>query len=132
MTSTTTREALTEFTSTMTSMSAMGQTLGISPCEALEAFFPAIVGNGDVMMALGTMMEPAYEEVGLAVISGGVEREAAEAFLHDVFHLLQAAAALGHMLGVHEAIGTVSELPTDLSDVDWDDLPDTFGDQGEA
>lgn len=107
---------------------AVGQALHLSPCEALEYAFPAIVKNDAAMQALSILLDPAIEDVSTLVVAGIVPSEMAETFLHNVFHVLQIAAALGHMLGVEEAIGQAS-VPVDLSDIAWTDLPDTFGEE---
>lgn len=124
---TTTQETLREFGATLDTMVATGQALDLHPCEALHAFFPAIVGDDDTMGALSTLLAPVIETVTPFVAAGMVDAEEAEAFVHNVFHLLQISAALGHMLGVSEALGMVDDVPADLSLIAWDNLPDVFG-----
>lgn len=130
MTSTTV-DTLQEFGATLNAMIGLGDALDIGPCEALEAFFPAIVGDDDTMGALSTLLAPVIETVSPFVASGAVSADDAETFVHNVFHLLQISAALGHMLGVAEAMGMAEDIPADLSAVDWGSLPDTFGEDDE-
>lgn len=126
MTSTTV-DTLKEFGATLDAMIAMGEALDIGPCEALEAFFPAIVGDDDTMGALATLLTPVIETVDVFVASGIVSDDDAGDFVHNIFHLLQISAALGHMLGVSEALGMSDDIPGDLSLIAWDNLPDVFG-----
>lgn len=126
MTSTTV-DTLKEFGATLDAMNAMGEALDIGPCEALEAFFPAIVGDDDTMGALSTLLTPVIGTVVPFVEAGTVTADEAEEFVHNVFHLLQISAALGHMLGVSEALGMSDDIPGDLSLIAWDNLPDVFG-----
>jgi hypothetical protein len=108
----------------------VADSLGLSPCEALEYAFPAIVRNEEIMGALAALMDPAIAEVSTAVALGILDADNGERFVHNVFHLLQMAAALGHMVGIDEAMGTADAgIPDDLSDVAWDDLPDAFGEE---
>ena len=93
----------------------------------LGMFFPAIVGDDDIMGALASMLDPAIVEVAHVVETGAVSLEDGERFVHNVFHLLQIAAALGHMIGVAESLAMQSDLPASLDDVAWDNLPDVFG-----
>lgn len=106
-----------------------GQALNLSPCEALEYAFPAIVKNDDIMGALAALLAPAVEVVAMATALYGLDEDAAEGFLHNVFHLLQIAAALGHMIGVDEATGASLTIPEDLSSLSWEDLPDVLGEE---
>lgn len=127
MTTTTTRQALEEFGATLNMATGLGEALGMSPCVALETFFPAIVGDDDIMGALASMLDPAIFEVGHVVATGAVSPEEGEQFIHNVFHLLQVAAALGHAVGVAEALAMREDIPASLEDVAWDNLPDVFG-----
>lgn len=130
MSTTTTRATLEEFGATLSMALSVGPALDLNPCEALHMFFPAIVGDDDVMMGLASMLDPAIEEVAHVVANsnGAITPEDAETFLHNVFHLLQIAAALGHALGVNEALAMAGDLPVvSLDDIAWADLPDVFG-----
>lgn len=120
MQETTKQEALMEFTEHTNLSSDLAQALGMSPCDGMRMAFPAIAGDEDVLDALAQIMAPAEEAVAYVVSIGGVEVEAGAQFLHGVFHLLQIAAALGHTLGVHEALETVEDLPVSLDDIPWD------------
>lgn len=127
MSTTTTRATLEEFAATLDMANGLVPTLGVSPCVALEMFFPAIVGDADIMGALASMLDPAIFEVGHVVQSGGISAEEGEQFIHNVFHLLQIAAALGHAVGVGEALAMRDDIPASLEDVAWNALPDVFG-----
>lgn len=108
--------------------STTGEILHLSPCEALAFAFPAIVNNAEIMNALVSLTDPAIEMVSPLVLMGAITHEDAEEALHNLFHLLQVAAALGHMVGVDESTGVSFSIPSDLSDVAWDNLPDFGGD----
>lgn len=130
MTETTiTQDAIVAFSQDVTALTSL-EPLGVSPCAALEATFPAIAGDPLVLEALAMMLEPAVDEVAHVVAIGGVERDAGENFLHNVFHLLQLSAAMGHALGVAQAMGPVDvdDIPDTLEDIVWSDLPDFTGD----
>ncbi len=105
----------------------VGEALNLSPCEALAYAFPAIVKNDEVMGALAAILDPVMASVAPLVVMGIVPADVAEEFIHNVFHTLQIAAALGHMIGVDEATGAVVDIPGDLSEIAWDDLPDVTG-----
>jgi hypothetical protein len=125
---TTTMDTIQEWAALTNNAGALGQALDLSPCETLEAFFPAIVGDDDTMGALSAMLGPVIESVGPLVSVGHVTPDEAEEFIHNVFHLLQIAAALGHMLG----IASVMDAPgIDLDSIAWDSLSDTFGESAQ-
>lgn len=123
---TTTTATLEEFGTALDAAHTIGTALDISPCEALHMFFPAIVGDDDIMAALATLLTPVMETVAPLVAADIVAEEDGETFVHNVYHLVQLAAALGHMLGVAEAMGVADDVPADLSGIDWDDVPDVF------
>jgi len=118
-----THDTIMEWSQALTTSADLGEFLGISPCETLAVAFPAIVDDDEMMGALAALLEPAMAEVGLLVARGAVSLEAGETFVHNVFHILQIAAALGHMVALDQCYGAVVDIPGDLSDVAWDDLP---------
>ena len=126
MTSTTV-ETLQEFRAVVDTMVSTGEALDLDPCEALASFFPAIVGDEDTMGALASLLDPMIGALLPLVLTGAMTPDDAENFTHNVFHLLQISAAMGHMLGVAEAIGMAEDIPADLSAVDWGSLPDMLG-----
>lgn len=111
---------------------SLGQALGLSPCQSLEMAFPAIVGNDEIMAALAALLEPAMSQVAPLVVMGAVPSHAAEEFVHNLYHALQIAAALGHMVGLDESTGASLDIPEDLSAVDWASLPDVLGEDEET
>jgi hypothetical protein len=131
MTSMTSDATISEWSHIVNSTSALAEVLGLSPCEALHSAFPAIVGDDNAMSALAALLDPLAGTAEMFVRSGVVSADDATVYVHNVFHLLQIAAGLGHMLGVADAIGEAPEIPSDLSAVDWASLPDTFGDDVE-
>lgn len=118
-----------EFAALVETAQATGEALNLSPCEALGAFFPAIVGDDDIMGALAMLLEPVLSSVAVVVATGVVDEIEGEKFVHGVYHLLQIAAAMGHMIGVCEAMGMAEDIPADLSDLAWGDLPDVLGEE---
>ena len=127
MTTTTSEAVVQEWADAMNGGAALVEALGLTPCEGLHTLFPAIVGDDTVMEALAEMLDPvapfaaALEGTGVIPPGEGVE------VVHDLFHLLQIAAGLGHMLGVADAMGMAGDVP-DLDSIVWDDLPDVFAD----
>lgn len=126
----TTHETITEWSDAVNTTAALADALGVGPCEALHMAFPAIVGDDETMGALAALLEPVMDALAPFVVGGIVSPDDGETFVHNVFHLLQISAGLGHMLGVSEAIG-VPDVPADLSDIAWASLPDTFGESDE-
>jgi hypothetical protein len=132
MTSTTTRAGLEEFAQITNSASEIGVALDLNPCEVLRSTFPAIADDEDVLGALTQLMGPAEQDLTMAVMFGILPEDQASAFLHNLWHTVQLAAALGHSVGVHNAIGALDvETPSDLSGIDWDGIPDVLGDDSE-
>jgi hypothetical protein len=128
----TTRAGLEEFAQITNSASEMGVALDLNPCEVLRSTFPAIADDEDVLGALIQLVEPAERDLTMAVMFGILPEDQASAFLHNLWHIVQLAAALGHSVGVHNAIGALDvDTPEDLSGVDWDNLPDALGDDSE-
>jgi hypothetical protein len=124
----TTLAALEEYATVINSAGETGQALGISPCDMLRQTFPAVADDDDVLSALAQLLDPMIEAVNMMQPLGDPE-----GFVHGVWHIVQLAAALGHSVGVHNAIGALDySVPEDLANVDWDDLPDVFGESGDS
>lgn len=126
MTNMTAHQTVEEWSALVTSGEALQEALDLTPCQTLGALFPAIVGEDIVMEALAVLLDPVMDLMAQGVAAGVIHADGAEKVLHDVYHLLQISAGLGHMLGVSDALGMASDLPA-LDDIAWDDLPDTFG-----
>jgi hypothetical protein len=128
MTTTTSETVVHEWADAVTSGEALVAELGLSPCEGLHMVFPAVVGDDNAMGALASLLDPMIPAVASLEQSGVLEQGGAEMVLHDVFHLLQIAAGLGHMLGTADALAMADSIP-DLDSIVWDDLPDFMGDE---
>lgn len=116
---TATRNTVEEWARTVSSGEALGEALGLTPCGVLHVMFPAIVGDDDVMGALASIVEHVAQPVADLERHGILPVGGAEEVLHDLFHLIQIAAGLGHMVGVQDVMAMTAsgEIP-DVDDPD--------------
>lgn len=114
-----TRTTVEEWVGLVSSGEAMGEALGLTPCGVLHVMFPAIVGDDDAMGALADMVDQTVPLLAHLEHIGAVGEGDAAVLAHDLFHLLQIAAGLGHMIGVQDVMAmTASDIPdVDNADV---------------
>lgn len=122
--STTTRQAVEDWAAAMNGAPELAEALGQSPCEILRTLFPGVAADDDVLGALSALLEPLFPMVGALQMSGAMPPGiTGEDVVHDIWHILQIAAALGHAVGTAEALAMAGSL----DDIDDIDDPDTFG-----